>query len=535
MAGDDAEGPGTLACAIDWSQAPEEVSLRAVVRLYDRIRIGIVGLGWIGQEIARAAFEDPRVSLVGVVDSDPTKAGRDLGEIIGEGRLGVPIDADVGAMLSRARPEVAVLCSTSSVEALSPILELCIEHGAHVVTTCENMADPEGALPQLRPGIEERARAADVVILATGVNPGFAMDRLPVTLSQATRNIRRIRVVRVVDASTRRAQLQAKIGVGMTPEAFGDAIRSGSVGHAGLGSSLRLVSKGLGISLDKTTEALSPLLADAATTSTLGAVPAGHVRGIYQIARGYRTHREIITLELTMALDEPEPRDTIDIVGEPPIHFEGELPGDDCTVATVLSAVSVVVTMSPGLRTVLDVPLERPEEPERDASSAAAAVMLERSGTLIPKRVAKDVASFRRSRGATLTEEPGGAGTPKTSRSRRPTGKALKEAKNRSKKSKATPKSSDAAKSNAAAKSNTAVEGSRAAKSSALAKAKGATRSKARHAQATDGSTARSSGPRATGTGTGTAAASATASGISPKRRTAAAAKRARANKPRTH
>ena len=117
----------------------------------------------------------------------------------------------------------------------------------------------------------------------------------------------------------------------------------------------------------------------------------------------------------------------------------GELPGDDCTVATVLSAVSVVVTMSPGLRTVLDVPLERPEEPERDASSAAAAVMLERSGTLIPKRVAKDVASFRRSRGATLTEEPGGAGTPKTSRSRRPTGKALKEAKNRSKKSKATP------------------------------------------------------------------------------------------------
>ncbi|MBK8014900.1 MAG: hypothetical protein IPK13_26585 [Deltaproteobacteria bacterium] len=382
-----------------------------MVRLYDRIRIGIVGLGWIGQEIARAAFEDARVSLVGVVDSDPTKAGRDLGEIIGEGRLGVPIDADVGAMLSRARPEVAVICSTSSVEALSPTLELCIEHGAHVVTTCENMADPDSALSQLRPGIEERARAADVVILATGVNPGFAMDRLPVTLSQATRNIRRIRVVRVVDASTRRAQLQAKIGVGMTPQAFGDAIRNGTVGHAGLGSSLRLVSKGLGISLDKTTEALSPLLADTATTSTLGAVPAGRVRGIYQIARGYRTRREIITLELTMALDEPEPRDTIDIVGEPPIHFEGELPGDDCTVATVLSAVSVVVTMSPGLRTVLDVPLERPEEPERDTTSSAgsaAAIVLERSGTQIPKKAdaVTDAVSFRRSRSATLTEEP---------------------------------------------------------------------------------------------------------------------------------
>lgn len=333
------------------------------MRLEERIRIGIVGLGWVGQEVARASFEDPRVTLVGVADSDPMKAGRDLGEIIGEGRLGRSIDASVEAMLARERPEVAVVCTTSDVEKLGPTLELCVAHGAHVVTTCENLADPEIGLSQLEPGFDERVRRAGLVVLATGVNPGFAMDRLPVMLAQVTRNIRRIRVSRVVNASTRRAQLQAKIGVGMTPHGFSEAIRGGEIGHAGLSASLRLMAKGLGIPLDKTSEAFSPVLAASPTSSVLGPVPSGRVRGIYQIARGYRARREIITLELTMALDEPSPRDTIDIVGEPPIHFEGELPGDPCTVAAVLSAIYVVVTMPPGLRTVLDVPLEQPEEP----------------------------------------------------------------------------------------------------------------------------------------------------------------------------
>ncbi|MCA9554810.1 MAG: hypothetical protein KC933_32570 [Myxococcales bacterium] len=372
------------------------------MRLAERIRIGIVGLGWVGQEVARAALEDPRVTLVGVADSDPMKAGRDLGEIIGEGRLGIPIDPDVATMLGRARPEVAVVCTTSDVEALGPTLEDCLDHGAHVVTTCENLADGELAVSQLPPGFDERARDAGLVVLATGVNPGFAMDRLPVMLAQVTRNIRRIRVSRVVNASTRRAQLQAKIGVGMTPHGFGEAIRAGEVGHAGLSSSLRLIAKGLGIPLDKTAEAFTPVLAASPTASVLGAVPSGRVRGVYQIARGYRARREVITLELTMALDEPNPRDTIDIVGEPPIHFEGELPGDACTVAAVLSAISVVVTMPPGLRTVLDVPLEQPEEPP-----APARPQLVRELTVLPTLAPQErrARAQTRVRDAEITEE----------------------------------------------------------------------------------------------------------------------------------
>jgi 4-hydroxy-tetrahydrodipicolinate reductase len=350
-----------------------------VVRLPERVRIGVVGLGWIGQEVVRAAMEDARVQLVGMADSDPAKAGRDIGEILGEGRLGIPIDKSVTDLLARARPEVAVLCTTSDVTGLAPTIDECLAHGAHVVTTCENLADPEVVEGLVGRAIDERARKKGVVVLATGVNPGFAMDRLPIMLTQATRNIRRVRVVRVVDASTRRAQLQMKVGIGLSAKQFSTAMKTGAVGHQGLSASMRIIAKGLGVSLDKTSEALRPLIAEYPTrSSVLGPVDVGRVRGIYQVARGYRGRRELITLEVIIALDEPNSRDSIDIVGEPPIHFQGELPGDACTVATVLSAIPVVVTMPSGLRTVLDVPLEQPEEP---ASSAQHRLLVQRSAT----------------------------------------------------------------------------------------------------------------------------------------------------------
>jgi len=372
-----------------------------VARLLERVRIGIVGLGWVGQEVARAALEDPRVRLVGVADSDPTKASRDLGEILGEGRLGIPIDADIDTMLRRARPEVAVLATTSDTSALTPLILDCLAEGAHVVTSCENLASPELLEAHARQTIDEAARKAGVVVLATGINPGFSMDRLPVMLSQATRNIRRVRVQRIVDAASRRAQLQAKAGIGMSAKEFIQAMNEGRVGHQGLGASLRLVAKGLGVSLDRTAETLRPLLAETRSdSSVIGPVEPGGVRGIYQVARGYRAAHELITLELIIALDEPNARDTIDIIGEPPLHFTGELPGDMCTVATVLSAIPLVVTMIPGLRTVLDLPAEQPEEPAPDRGS----VPPRAATTELPRPAAAELGVARRAKGKKKTE-----------------------------------------------------------------------------------------------------------------------------------
>ena len=251
----------------------------------ERVRIGIIGLGWIGQELARAALEDPRVELVGVSDQDPNKCGRDLGEIIGHGRLEIPIEKKLDALVKRARPEVVVLCTTSDVDETARQAIVCLQHGAHVVTTCENLAAPDHIKSRAVDKLRKEAAVRGLVALATGVNPGFAMDRLPCLLSRATRNIRRIRVRRVVDAASRRAQLQTKIGVGMSVADFEKAAERGAIGHAGLLPSLKLLGEGLGITFEGATESIRPLIAETASNaSVLGPLAAGKIRGVSVIA-----------------------------------------------------------------------------------------------------------------------------------------------------------------------------------------------------------------------------------------------------------
>lgn len=316
----------------------------------------------MGQELARASLEDPRVELVGVADQDDGKAGRDLGEIIGHGRIEFPIEKKLEALLSRTRPEVAVLCTSSNVDEVARQAMSCLAHGAHVVTTCEDLAAPDHLRSKSVDKLRKEAASRGLVVIATGVNPGFVMDRLPVLLSRATRNIRRIRVRRVVDAATRRAQLQTKIGVGMSLEAFEAAAANGQIGHAGLLSSLKLLGEGLGITFEGASETIRPLIAETrSASSVLGPLEPGMVRGVYQIARGFRAGYEFASLELTMALDEPNPGDTVDIVGEPPLRFQGECPGDASTIATVLSTIPQTPTLQPGLRNVLDLTLVQPE------------------------------------------------------------------------------------------------------------------------------------------------------------------------------
>ncbi|MBI2376936.1 MAG: Gfo/Idh/MocA family oxidoreductase [Deltaproteobacteria bacterium] len=408
----------------------------------ERVRIGIVGIGWIGAEVARASLEDPRVELVGVADSDPAKANHDLGAVIGEGRIGLAVDPSAEALVSRARPEVVVVSTTSDATLASEVARTCLSAGCHVVLTTESLAEPGAAVLENAESLDATARARGVAVLATGVNPGFAMDRLPVTLGQMTRAIRRVRVRRVVELRARRAQLQAKAGVGMTRAEFRRAMEQNRVGHVGLDASVRLIARGLDLPLEAVSERIEPLVAEVELApSVLGPVKKGRVRGVRQVARGHSEGQELITLELIMALDEPDPFTVVDLVGQPPIHFEGQLPGDACTVAAVLSAVGLVVDLEPGLRSVLDLPAARPhalvQAPSDDRPrlsipvTKAASVEADRTmeTTLAPTRVAAPTDTVTRT---SVTPRPRSATRPKPSAKpprARPKRKAAKSAK----------------------------------------------------------------------------------------------------------
>jgi hypothetical protein len=317
------------------------------------------GLGPIGLRVARLALARPRVQIVGAVDVDPQKIGRDLGELLGGAAIGVTVSADAAAILNAARPQVALHATSSSLARVTPQLLAIAGAGVNVVSTCEELAYPWTAQPQLAAELDAAARRAGITLLGTGINPGYAMDALPLMLTAPCATIDAVRALRVVDAGKRRGPLQHKIGAGMTSAAFEAGVRTGTIRHVGLPESLHMLATSLGWHLDRSEDTIAPVLAEQQITTEFVAIESGQVAGVQQIARGFIGEREVLRLELRMYVGAPDPQDSIEIDGDPPVRttIAGGLHGDVATAALVVNAIPSVIRAGPGLASMAEVPL----------------------------------------------------------------------------------------------------------------------------------------------------------------------------------
>ena len=81
--------------------------------------------------------------IVGAIDIDSKKIGQDVGVIIGATRkLRVKVGVDIGKTIKASKPDVAVLCTSSSLKGVLPELLEVIKHRVPVVTTTEEAAYP---------------------------------------------------------------------------------------------------------------------------------------------------------------------------------------------------------------------------------------------------------------------------------------------------------------------------------------------------------------------------------------------------------
>src|SRR6185295_2737566 len=85
--------------------------------LMPNIRVMHFGLGPIGAAIVKQVAQRPGFKIVGAIDIDPAKVGRDLGDVVGlPKRLGVKVADDAAKALKSAKPQVVVLCTSSSIK-----------------------------------------------------------------------------------------------------------------------------------------------------------------------------------------------------------------------------------------------------------------------------------------------------------------------------------------------------------------------------------------------------------------------------------
>lgn len=310
--------------------------------------------------MARLMRGKARLELVGAIDKDPAKAGRDLGEVSGAENApwGVTISADAAAVL--AKPVDVVVHSTSSYlpDVMDQLLA-CLEAGCCVVSTCEELAYPFRKHPELSKKLDAAAKEEGVALVGTGVNPGFVMDKLVLTLSAVSQRVDSARAVRIVDASKRRLPLQKKIGAGMTPEEFRAQVAAGIIKHHGLPESIAMVADGLSFALDEITETINPVIAEEAVRTQFLEVAAGQVAGVHQVARGLSRGEEKIFMELKMYVGAKDPADTIELRGEPNLKLviPGGTHGDIATAAVVINAIPAILAAPAGLASSRDLPL----------------------------------------------------------------------------------------------------------------------------------------------------------------------------------
>lgn len=321
----------------------------------------VMGLGFIGQQVARAALKNPELKLVGAVDSSPQLAGKKLTDVLDVPAGTLRVAADLKSAFSKNKNAVLLHATGSRLPAVMDQLLEAVKLGAPIVSTCEELAFPYLKYPELADKLDKAAQKAGVAVLGTGVNPGFVLDRLVATVGTACADIRHAHAERVVDARTRRAALQRKVGAGLTEDEFMELVEKDELGHVGLVESAAMAAVGLGLDCDDYEEEILPVIAEEDIEGGAFVVKKGRVAGIHQVATALSDGQEKVRLELTIAMGADNPGDRVVLDADPKVELfvKGGFAGDVATANLVVNAAPRVTAAEAGLLTVLELPAGR--------------------------------------------------------------------------------------------------------------------------------------------------------------------------------
>jgi hypothetical protein len=327
-----------------------------------KVRVVSYGVGAVGSMIVRFLLEKEGIDIVGAVDVDQNKVGKDLGEILGiEKRLAIEVSDDLKAVLSGTEADIAVHTTSSYLRDTYPQIASIVKQGVNVVSTCEELSYPSTSEPELAKKLDALAKRHDVTVLGTGINPGFLMDTLVITLTAPCQKIEKVEVVRVMNAATRRVPFQKKIGAGLTVEKFQRKIEEKQItGHVGLEQSIAMIAGALAWKLEEIViEHAEPVVAKKPVESKDIKVRTGQAAGLRQKAKGIMRGKEVIVLDFQAYIGAEDEYDAITIKGVPNIKQKIQpcVHGDIGTVAMVVNSIPKVINAPSGLLTMKDLPV----------------------------------------------------------------------------------------------------------------------------------------------------------------------------------
>jgi len=316
-------------------------------------RIVIFGVGSVATSALALCAKRPWLRVVGAIRGEEKRASET--EPTPSGWEGVTLWSDPDAMLDDAQPDVALIATQSPLAAVMPDIERCAVRGIHVICTSEELAWPDVEQPGQRERLQEVAARAGVSVVATGINPGFVFDSLPLMLAGAAWDVHSIHVVRVLDASVFGQNVHRSLGIGYEEEEFHKAVASRDIrGHIGFAESARTIADAMGVVLEHFEEHLEPVPADRDHELREYTIRPPQSAGVTQHATGTVSGGEWLRFDLSLHVAPEaigwETQDRIHIVGENDLDLTIK-PGTHAVLTTAALLVNTIPTAlqaSPG-------------------------------------------------------------------------------------------------------------------------------------------------------------------------------------------
>ncbi|MGY5856514.1 MAG: hypothetical protein RTS72_07925 [Candidatus Thorarchaeota archaeon] len=327
-------------------------------------RVIQIGFGSLGRHITSSILNRDNLELMSVVDVNPELVGRPIDRLLqDEIESEITLTDNLQTVLKAIPADVAIIATSSSLEAVAPTIEACLESGLDVISICEELSFPYQKKPSLSKKLDAFAKRKEKTVLGTGINPGYLMDLLPIVLTGPCQSVDSIHVTRRMNSSHRKPSFQKKIGTGMTNEEFRKNIDEGHItGHVGLVESIQMIDAALNLGLDEIEE-LPPeaIVAESKTTSPFTTIEKGDVLGLKSVGVGKRKGEQVVTLDFQAYAEATPQYDEVIIEGLPRMQqrIEGGVQGDHGTIGMMLNLIPIVIDESPGLKTMKDIPVPR--------------------------------------------------------------------------------------------------------------------------------------------------------------------------------
>jgi 2,4-diaminopentanoate dehydrogenase len=331
--------------------------------------------GGVGRSAIEAVLRHPELELAGCWVHSADKAGRDVGDIIGAGPLGIAATADAQALLELDADCVVYAPLVPDKDMVAALLR----SGKNVVT-------PVGWIypdPARTADIETACRAGRATLHGTGIHPGGITERFPLMVSALSAAVTHVRAEEFSDLRTYAAPdvIRHVMGFGGTPDQALASPMAALLG-GGFKASVRMIVAAMGFAADGSVRTSQEIaVATAPIDSPIGVIEPGQVAGRRFRWDAVLGDRPVVTAAVNWLMGEEhlDPawsfgpaghRFEIEITGDPSVlvTFTGLQPGSVAdgllrnpgVVATAnhcVNAVPYVCRAEPGIKTYLDLPL----------------------------------------------------------------------------------------------------------------------------------------------------------------------------------